>query len=762
MFKKYMCLILILMLALIVGVGIVFGESDVKYDETRFKVGQTYSIIYSFYEGRATVKKGDLYTGTWGYIDENGTEVIPCVYEDASDFSEGLAAVKRDGKFGFIDKNGKVVIPFIYNFAASFNEGLAAVSNENDKFGYIDKTGKIIIPFHYIQANDFSEGLAAVLGDGINSPYGRGHIDTTGKIVTDFNHDLIGMYKEGLATFQKDDKFGYINTKDEIVIPAIYVHGFDFYKGVAAVTNDENWDKWGLIDTKGNVLVPFIYDFIYSNHDEDGIYTVSKDDKVSFIDTTGKLLFPFIFDESTSFNEGLCAVAIKDKYGIYKWGYIDKMGKAVTPFTYRSASPVSNGVAIVNKSTILRFYTDSSSAKVDDKPKNLMALPNKLKVIIDGKEVKIGSYLINNTSYFKLKDVAYALRATDKRFDVSWSESDKSIYLHSGNEYINVGDEMQPINNSKLSTSSNAKLLINGIKLNLECYNIDGSNYFKLVDLGKHLMFDVAYNDSKRQIEVATTKKMSVAIGNTKVTIGDTMSNIITKLGQPDRIDDISTNLKWYVYNNDYSKFIMIGFAKDKVSTIYTSHTNFVVNETIKYGALRDDLPNFNNIKYYIDDLVGQTLSGIMIVDDPSVSLWKENAEKVDLLKTYALQEVDCLNAFRVFYGFNALKYDDVALKSASEHSKDMAEKNYFEHVGLDGRGPDKRYMDNHGQKLFLGENITVGYENGFDEFNGYLNSFTHRETMLHPEADYVGISVSNNANSFFKYYGTQVFSSDY
>jgi hypothetical protein len=37
-----------------------------------------------------------------GFIDTTGKEVVPCIFEGARDFSEGLAAVLVDGKWGYI------------------------------------------------------------------------------------------------------------------------------------------------------------------------------------------------------------------------------------------------------------------------------------------------------------------------------------------------------------------------------------------------------------------------------------------------------------------------------------------------------------------------------------------------------------------------------------------------------------------------------------------------------------------------------------
>lgn len=85
---------------------------------------------------------------TWekqGFINTIGENVIPCLYDDVKSFSEGLAAVCRDGKYGFINTKGDVIIPFQYDHAESFSEGTAVVSlyfgDESVRTGLIDKKG---------------------------------------------------------------------------------------------------------------------------------------------------------------------------------------------------------------------------------------------------------------------------------------------------------------------------------------------------------------------------------------------------------------------------------------------------------------------------------------------------------------------------------------------------------------------------------------------------------------------------------------------
>ena len=43
------------------------------------------------------------------------TQVIPFIYDDVDNFSEGLAVVKLGGMWSFIDKTGREVVPFKYD-----------------------------------------------------------------------------------------------------------------------------------------------------------------------------------------------------------------------------------------------------------------------------------------------------------------------------------------------------------------------------------------------------------------------------------------------------------------------------------------------------------------------------------------------------------------------------------------------------------------------------------------------------------------------
>lgn len=114
-------------------------------------------------------------TGVESEIDENLVQLTPEFidaiqkYDDLSLFSEGYAAVCKDGKWGYIDKTGQEVIPCQYDWANPFHEGLASVlSSYGSGYGFIDTTGREVIRHRREIAvpGDFSEGLVVVKNEG--------------------------------------------------------------------------------------------------------------------------------------------------------------------------------------------------------------------------------------------------------------------------------------------------------------------------------------------------------------------------------------------------------------------------------------------------------------------------------------------------------------------------------------------------------------------------------------------------------------------
>ena len=95
--------------------------------------------------------------GKAGLVDGDCRFVLPCDYEDAGHFGEGLVPAKQDGKWGFVTLDGKWPIPAVFDEARSFKRGCAPVRKDG-KWGFIDKSGKAATPFAYDDVKDVRDG----------------------------------------------------------------------------------------------------------------------------------------------------------------------------------------------------------------------------------------------------------------------------------------------------------------------------------------------------------------------------------------------------------------------------------------------------------------------------------------------------------------------------------------------------------------------------------------------------------------------------
>lgn len=112
----------------------------------------------------------------WGYINSVLRLEIAAVYENAMDYSEDMAAVKKDGKWGYINNLGVTAIPFEFDSCAladamgrdcafSFRNGLAPVC-KGGKYGIINAKGETVVDFAFDVINQGENGKYVALKDG--------------------------------------------------------------------------------------------------------------------------------------------------------------------------------------------------------------------------------------------------------------------------------------------------------------------------------------------------------------------------------------------------------------------------------------------------------------------------------------------------------------------------------------------------------------------------------------------------------------------
>lgn len=108
-------------------------------------------IIPFEYEGPERIRTGLSYKrvdDSYVIVDENRSRISSFTFNYASPFSEGLSRVSYL-KSGFMNKEGRLVIPMVYDDATNFKNGFAEVKI-NGKWGLINKIGTLVVPCDYI------------------------------------------------------------------------------------------------------------------------------------------------------------------------------------------------------------------------------------------------------------------------------------------------------------------------------------------------------------------------------------------------------------------------------------------------------------------------------------------------------------------------------------------------------------------------------------------------------------------------------------
>lgn len=189
--------------------------------------------------------------GKRGYLNVHTGQIVVEAneYQSAWIFSEGLAAVAKDGMIGFINHNNEVVIPFKFPFPKFtddedypvylFHGGYCVMNDINGKLGLIDKEGNWVLDAAY---------------ERISNP--------------------INGYREVY-----DGLYGILGPDFEVIKPNVY--DYAELSGDSTIILAKNGKKW-MEDFNGNVIIPFMYDYssvIYNTVDScyQGEYDLMSD-----------------------------------------------------------------------------------------------------------------------------------------------------------------------------------------------------------------------------------------------------------------------------------------------------------------------------------------------------------------------------------------------------------------------------------------------------------------------------------------------------
>jgi hypothetical protein len=227
----------------------------------------------SFKEGFARISDFDA---NW-FIDHKGKNVFNKTFRDGhGKFSDGYALVSEN-KYGdkvFIDIHGNSPAQLPYKNASSFKNGLSTYYTKESGITLFDTSGTILMT-NLESAEGLYDELIRVKKNGK-----CGFIDRKGNILIDFQYEEdrirpmdkflklntdsldalpkaksrnVGLFSNGLAKIQIDGLWGFINTKNELVIDPKFKKALSFSDGLAGVSIDGV--LWGFIDTNGHFTI---------------------------------------------------------------------------------------------------------------------------------------------------------------------------------------------------------------------------------------------------------------------------------------------------------------------------------------------------------------------------------------------------------------------------------------------------------------------------------------------------------------------------
>lgn len=376
------------------------------------------------------MSKGD----SWSIIDKDGKVVVKEEYPADSRISEirnGVYWVKSGDKYQLysIKEPKKPVIDEEFTSVTIFYSGVAVVSNPNQQIRIIDTKGNTI----------------ASLGKDIKRCY--------------------NISDEGYGIFiNKDDKYGILNSKGNVVIKPIYSFIYTCKDGIVLARKNDEDKALMIMNIKGEKLGEIDcekYDLMFSEFSEEKIVVKAVGEDASpcvILDKSGKKLFE-IKKSLTKLNAfNYLGGYLVFENGDYKYGVADDKGETVIRPKYNLLKNLGNGhffakkgdkvgVIDIEDKIIIDFDYDDALVMmgdnflmVDDKSYSLINKEGKEIAsfdVVDGEGFQYVEYVdlesLSNSVFQKIEEfeqampISQAVKSVFKELDIDRSQYSRLV-----------------------------------------------------------------------------------------------------------------------------------------------------------------------------------------------------------------------------------------------------------------------------------------------------------------------------------------------
>lgn len=196
-------------------------------------------------------------------------------------------------------------------------------------------------------------------------------------------------------------------------------------------------------------------------------------------------------------------------------------------------------------------------------------------ILLNGKNVEIGSYLINERNYLKLRDVAALLSGTGSQFNVDWDEATGNVIIKTGEVYVRLENDLKPLSDGVVNgVKDNINVVVNGELKKIETVLINENNYLQLRQLGEIAGFGVDWDEATSAILLTTNEKAPEVVEDKKASDYNALSKAL-----------INPNANNYNYSNVVSVgAVLPNFTFD---TVDGSSKNIGVNQILKSDKIQ-------------------------------------------------------------------------------------------------------------------------------------------------------------------------------
>jgi hypothetical protein len=287
------------------GEGIFIADRNIIYDYSGNTIS-IYDYITPFQEGVAFIcqsyngKKEYAYNYKFGLIKKDGTVLSPCIYYSYyfPQFTNGYTILQNE-EFNFllVNVNGEIIKHITYKG-----------KRDDDLLWYYSDKHLVLERID----DAWLDNQIEFTSNGISPSYRSYLINHQEEYIIDIDFKVISE-KNDLLHLVENIKFGLFAPNGSSILDCIYEDILDSKEAPFAVKNKS---KWGFVDSKENIIVPFIYDKV--SPFEKGVAIVVRKNKWSIVDKNGYVITTEYYDKIEKLTSEIFKVTTDRKFKILK------------------------------------------------------------------------------------------------------------------------------------------------------------------------------------------------------------------------------------------------------------------------------------------------------------------------------------------------------------------------------------------------------------------------------------------------------------